>query len=132
MQNEISDLTLYEIPGANTKDFRISFGHFYSIIDHKADLYDGFIFDVSGNPEEDADISAWLPAGVSNYDGDVVSPFKVETATDSLGYFYLDLIPSVDLEPDTVNYEIILRKSDGTILRESVIVPDSSSWKLTW
>lgn len=92
----------------------------------------GHLYDVSGNPEVGATITAWLPSGVSRADDAIVSPFRVETNSDSTGYFYIDLIPSTDLSPDTAAYEITVTRSDGTILRERVLVPDQSNWLLTW
>jgi hypothetical protein len=92
----------------------------------------GFIYDISGMPDENATVTAWLPAGVSRYDSSIISPFRVETTTDSTGYFYLDLIPNVNLIPDTSKYEITITRTDGTVLRERVIVPDEENWRLTW
>jgi hypothetical protein len=92
----------------------------------------GFLYDVSGNPDTGAAVAAWLPGGVCLSDSTIISPFKVEGSSDSTGYFYLDLIPSVKLVPDTTRYEITIRRSDGTILRERVIVPDEESWLLAW
>jgi hypothetical protein len=92
----------------------------------------GFIYDISGNPDENATVSAWLPAGVSRYDSSIISPFRVETTTDSTGYFYLDLIPNVNLIPDTSRYEITIVRTDGTVLRERVAIPDEESWRLSW
>jgi hypothetical protein len=92
----------------------------------------GFIYDISGDPDGSANITAWLPAGVSRYDSSIISPFRVETTTDSTGYFYIDLIPNVNLIPDTSKYEITIIRTDGTILRERISVPDEESWRLTW
>ncbi len=92
----------------------------------------GFLYDISGNPDTGATVVAWLPGGVCLSDSTIISPFKVEGVSDTTGYFYLDLIPSAKLVPDTTRYEITIRRSDGTILRERVIVPDEESWLLTW
>jgi len=92
----------------------------------------GHIYDISGNPDGNAVITAWLPAGVSRLDSSIISPFHVETITDSSGYFYLDLIPNDNLIPDTTKYEITIIRTDGTLLRERVTVPDEENWLLTW
>jgi len=92
----------------------------------------GYLYDIEGNPEYDATVAAWLPSGVGRLGSTIVSPFRKETKTDNAGYFYIDLIPSADLTPATGKYEIAITLSDGTVLRERLLVPDLSSWMLTW
>ena len=92
----------------------------------------GFIYDISGEPEIGAEITAWLPAGVSRVSSGMISPFKVETSSNENGYFYLDLIPNSKMIPDTCRYEITVSRTDGTILRERVTVPDQPAWLMTW
>jgi hypothetical protein len=62
----------------------------------------------------------------------IISPYSVSTTTDNNGYFYLDLIPSDSLIPPGVKYEFTISRSDGTILRQRLTVPDASIWRLTW
>jgi hypothetical protein len=62
----------------------------------------------------------------------VISPSPVNTSSDSTGYFYLDLVPSDSLTPTGTKYEFSISRSDGTILRQRLSVPDSTSWRLTW
>lgn len=92
----------------------------------------GFLYDIGGAPESGAIITAWLPAGVSRSQETIISPFKKTTVSDSTGYFYIDLIPSAGLIPDTTKYEIIITRSDGTILRERILLPALPSWQLNW
>lgn len=92
----------------------------------------GHLYDIEGNPEIDATIAASIPSGVSRLGTTIVSPFRKETETDNTGYFYIDLIPSADLTPSDSKYEIAITLSDGTVLRERLLVPDLSSWMLTW
>jgi len=92
----------------------------------------GFLYDLTGRPESGSAVSAWLPSGTAKSGGLIITPSKVETVSDSTGYFYLDLIPGGDLEPDGTMYEITINRSDGTILREGVDVPDQPVWQLTW
>ncbi len=92
----------------------------------------GFVRDLSGRPDNAAIISAALPYGVTSTGGAIVSPFAVTGATDSVGYFYLDLIPNSMLIPDTTLYEFTLRRGDGTILRKRLVAPNSASWRLAW
>jgi hypothetical protein len=92
----------------------------------------GFLYDISGNPDINATVTAWLPSGVCRADSTIISPFKVQASSDDSGYFYLDLIPSGNLIPDTTKYEVTISRSDGTILRERIVIPDQESWLLTW
>ena len=92
----------------------------------------GHLFSADGIPEEDASVSAWLPSGVARFGLTVISPSPVNTSSDSTGYFYLDLVPSDSLTPTGTKYEFSISRSDGTILRQRLSVPDSTSWRLTW
>jgi len=62
----------------------------------------------------------------------MISPFQVTTLSDSTGYFYLDLIPTDSLTPSGAKYEFTVVTSAGTVLRQRLAVPDSSSWQITW
>jgi len=92
----------------------------------------GHLYDLSGNPQKGINVSATLPSGVARFDGLIVSPASVASTTDEEGYFYLDLIPSDLLNPSGVLYEFSISRSDGTILRQRVAVPDATSWCLSW
>ncbi|PKK83429.1 MAG: hypothetical protein CVT49_08395 [candidate division Zixibacteria bacterium HGW-Zixibacteria-1] len=92
----------------------------------------GFIYGISGNPQAGAEITAWLPAGVTRAGAGLISPFKVKTTSNENGYFYLDLIPNNMLDPDTTRYEITVSRTDGTIFRERVTVPNQPGWLMTW
>ncbi len=91
-----------------------------------------YIYDINGNPEPYTTITASLPGGVARSGKLIVSPFKVSTVSDSLGYFYLDLIPSDSLKPSGQLYEITIAKKDGTIMRQRVTVPTITSWQISW
>ena len=92
----------------------------------------GFLFDINGQPEEGASVTAHLPSGVTQYSVVIVSPYSVSTTTNSNGYFFLDLIPSDSLIPPGAKYEFTISRTDGTILRQRLTVPDSGTWRLTW
>jgi hypothetical protein len=92
----------------------------------------GFLYDVKGEPLAEIAVSASLPSGVSRSGATVISPFRVSTVTDSLGHFFLDLIPSADLVPSSTAYEITIGSREGTILRKRLAVPSESSWQVTW
>jgi len=92
----------------------------------------GYVYNLSGVPEAGASVTAHLPSGVAQLANGIVSPFSISTTTDSTGYFFLDLIPSDSLTPAGVKYEFTISRTDGTILRQRLAVPDSTQWKLTW
>jgi len=92
----------------------------------------GFLYDITGRPEVDAIVAARLPVGVFRYSSAIITPLERTTISDSLGYFALDLVPTPCLTPDTTQYEITITLANGTVFRESVIVPDQNYWQLTW
>jgi len=92
----------------------------------------GYVVDVQGESETGATVSAYLPRGVMLSGSLVVSPYMVSTQTDSLGYFYLDLIPSDSLTGEDTRYEISISRQDGTVLRKRISVPATTSWQLVW
>lgn len=92
----------------------------------------GYLFDVNAQPEIDVSVSAYLPLGIARFGLVTISPSPVTTATDSTGYFFLDLIPSDSLQPAGTEYEFTLSRRDGTILRQRLQVPDSTTWRLVW
>ena len=91
----------------------------------------GYLFTTEGGAESGARISAWLPSGVTRLENLIISPTPVSVTTDAYGYFYLDLVPSslLDGEP---KYEITINRTDGTILRKRLPVPDTAQWQLAW
>ena len=92
----------------------------------------GYLYSVSAVPEKDAVVTAYLPAGAARSGNLIISPFMVTTTSDSSGYFYLDLIRSDSLVPAATQYDLIIERSDGTIVHKRVTVPDSTSWQLDW
>ncbi|NOY88746.1 MAG: hypothetical protein GXO93_05050 [FCB group bacterium] len=92
----------------------------------------GYLYNVNGQPQEGAKVTASLPSGVVQYGNVIVSPFTVSSTTDSSGYFYLDLIPSDSLVPQGELYEISISRTDGTVLRQRLKIPVTSSWRLVW
>ena len=92
----------------------------------------GYLFNANGQAEDNVDVSAHIPSGVTTFANGIITPTAVSTATDSNGYFYLDLLPSVLLGSDGAEYEITISRQDGTILRQRLDIPDSTSWQLRW
>jgi hypothetical protein len=92
----------------------------------------GYVYSVGAAPEEGAGVNAYLPSGVARSGNLIISPFSVTTVTDSLGYFFLDLIRSDSLIPEGTKYDLVITRSDGTIVHKRVSVPDQASWLLEW
>ncbi len=92
----------------------------------------GWVYDVSGSELSDARITARLLGEPARFENVIVSPYEKSTSTDSSGYWFLDLLPSVCLTPDTTVYEFTVRHSGEAILRKKIAVPDTSGWRLSW
>ena len=92
----------------------------------------GFLFTADGTPEAGATVSAQIPAGITNYGWIIISPIAVTTTADSSGYFALDLLPSDSLGTEGTPYEFTITRSDGTIFRRRLDVPDSTVWRFRW
>lgn len=92
----------------------------------------GYVYSVDAVPDNNATVNAYLPSGVARSGNLIISPFSVTTISDSLGYFYLDLIRSDSLIPTGTMYDFIINREDGTVVHKRVTVPDSSSWLLNW
>ncbi len=92
----------------------------------------GFIYGVDGQPLQEVTVTAELVGGVVRYGSTIVSPFKRTVASDSVGYFYFDLIPSDDINPAGTQYRIGATYSAGTIINQQVTVPQTTSWLLSW
>jgi len=92
----------------------------------------GYVYSVGAVPDEGAGVAAFLPAGVARSGNLIISPFSVSTITDSLGYFFLDLIRSDSLIPTGSLYDIVINRKDGTIVHKRVTVPNQASWLMEW
>lgn len=92
----------------------------------------GYLYNFQGHPQSGATVAAFLPGGIVKYNEIIISPFAIATVTNSFGQFYLDLIPSEKLDPSDSKYEISIGLSDGTILRQRLLVPNQPLWRLTW
>jgi hypothetical protein len=91
----------------------------------------GWVFDLSGYGISGVTVMARLNKSSVRYNGSMISPFYRMASTDSSGYWYLDLIPSENLEP-ACEYEIVIYYESGRIARRRVEVPDQASWELGW
>ncbi len=92
----------------------------------------GLLYLADGTAEVGVSVKVSIPSGVVRYDNLIISPFDVTTVTDSIGYFYIDLIPSDSLIPTGTQYEVSIFRSNGTLLRQKITVPASLNWRLEW
>jgi len=92
----------------------------------------GWVSDLSGEPIENITVSARAAGSPVRYQNLVLSPYEQTTASDSSGYWFLDLIPSADLQSSSTQYHFTIHHQNGAILRKKVEVPDTSSWQLVW
>jgi hypothetical protein len=60
----------------------------------------------------------------------MITPYKRETASDTLGFWQLDLIPNEDLSRPDSRYQITIEYPSGMIFKAKVTVPKASSWQL--
>lgn len=91
----------------------------------------GYLFKPTGEAESGATISVHLPAGVSRASGLIISPYPTQATVSDDGFFYLDLLPSTSLT-GSPRYEFTISRTDGTILRKRLRVPNALNWQLTW
>jgi hypothetical protein len=87
----------------------------------------GYVYGIDGRPIEGARIEARLPDGVNGASILIVAPFAVETDSDESGYFFVDLIPSAELQPVVTDYEITISASGRTLYRKRVTVPSQAA-----
>lgn len=92
----------------------------------------GWIYRSNGLPEIGTTVTAQLPSGAVRSGMVIISPYAIVTETDSIGYFFLDLIPSDSLQPPETRYEVTVTRSDGAILRERLLVPVAPNWRIDW
>lgn len=92
----------------------------------------GWVEDLSTVDIAGAEVRARITDSPFRYQNIVISPYERRTTTDSTGYWFLDLIPSELLTPNTTRYEFEIRYTNGAILRRKLTVPNNASWLLTW
>jgi hypothetical protein len=92
----------------------------------------GWVLDLTGNPIAGAAVNGGIRYSPLRYAQLVISPYSRSTVTDSAGYWYLDLIPSGELVPENTTYMFSINSEPGPVIVTNVVVPDLSSWQLTW
>ena len=92
----------------------------------------GWVHDLAGQPVTGATVSARLPEDNIRYRDYIISPYYKSTATDSLGYWEMDLYSNQLLQPSGSEYEFMIYYDNGRIARRRVTVPDQAGWQLSW
>lgn len=92
----------------------------------------GYVESLDGRGIDGVTVTARIAKSPLLLDGVVISPFALTTTTDSIGYWYLDLIPSAKLDPDDTKYDITLHYPSGTILRKQVSIPVETNFWMRW
>ncbi len=92
----------------------------------------GWVRDLSDGKIASAEVRARVNDSPLRYQDIVVSAYERTAFTDDDGYWFLDLYPSALLSPNTTKYEFEIRFTSGAILRRKLIVPNATSWLLTW
>ncbi len=90
----------------------------------------GYVYNLHGAPLAEVVVRATLETNSVVADGAVISPYAASTSTDTLGYWYLDLIPTSHMQPEPATYDFSIYYPAGTIFRRAVAVPDSSNYWL--
>jgi hypothetical protein len=103
-------------------------------------LYDN-IRDMEGNAVEGARVVVTLSSGTNVRDSCSnvsLSGYRVETISNSSGYWYLDLVETHCLEStygstEAILYKVVVTFPSGTeMVNKDVTVPDASSYRMTW
>jgi hypothetical protein len=92
----------------------------------------GWVYDLSGIGISGVTVTAGITQTPIRYQGTVISPYLKSTTTDSIGYWYLDLLPNESLTPSDSEYEIMIYYESGRIARKRIRLPDLSNWELNW
>lgn len=92
----------------------------------------GFLYDIHGAAEAGEEVTVSLIGDGVRYKSVILTPTQLTTVTDTLGYFYFDIIPSDSITPAGSKYEISINKQDGSIFRKRVQVPTQAQWLLDW
>jgi hypothetical protein len=92
----------------------------------------GYVRSLGANGLDEVIVTARIAKSPLQFNGVVISPYEVTTSTDSSGYWYIDLIPNSNMQPNDTKYDFTFYYSSGTILRKQIVVPDSVSYWLRW
>ena len=92
----------------------------------------GWVYDLSGVSLSGVTVTARLMETSVRHQDMILSPFYKTAVSDSTGFWSLEVYPSAGLTPADSKYEFTIYFESGRILRREVLVPDLSSWKLSW
>jgi hypothetical protein len=92
----------------------------------------GWVFGAGYDSLMGVTVQARIKKSPIRYGSVVISPYEKITATDSTGYWYLDLLPNSTITPEGTEYQFSIYYSSGTVVRKEVTVPDTSSWEFGW
>jgi len=92
----------------------------------------GWIYDLSGQPVADAEITAEIPSEYHplTFSGTLITPFKLSVATDSLGYWQIDLLPNSLMSNPDSRYYFTIKYPSGIIMKTITEVPALPGWQL--
>lgn len=92
----------------------------------------GWVTDLSGAGISGATVAACIEESPLRFGSMIISPYFRSTVTDTGGYWFLDLMPSYDLEPPTTSYTFSVYYQTGAIAVRKARVPDTTAWNLSW
>ena len=92
----------------------------------------GYVKDINNLPVVGAKIEALIKTVPLRYQLVLVSPYYKTTTTDANGYWFLDLYPNTILNPNNTKYLFTVTVTSGAILKLETIVPNQSSWELSF
>ena len=92
----------------------------------------GYVKDINNLPVVGAKIEALIKTVPLRYQLVSISPYYKTTTTDANGYWFLDLYPNTILNPNNTKYLFTVTVTSGAILKLETIVPNQSSWELSF
>ncbi len=92
----------------------------------------GYVKDINNLPVVGAKIEALIKTVPVRYQNVLISPYYKTTITDSNGYWFLDLYPNAILNPSNTKYLFTVTVTSGAILKLETLVPNQSSWELSF
>lgn len=92
----------------------------------------GWVFGLSADSLAGVTVAAEIKTSPLKAGSLVISPYLKAAATNSSGYWYLDLYPNSGLTPASTKYEFTIYLASTPIAKRTVVVPNQSSWQFTW
>ena len=92
----------------------------------------GWVRNLAGEAIHDVTITAEVKQDPLRSGTVLIAPHYRSVETDSSGYWFLDLIPSGDLDPESTDYTFSIHSESGVIGIKKVRVPSDPNWELQW